>query len=177
MDNISNIIMKGIIPWIMIAFAVPLSMQACGGKESRDGDVEADEAADPAAEDMTEAEDLPSEPADLIEEDPGLDPAHEDAGDADVPADVEDEEEIPAPPPPPWPEWAFHHWVWEDESTQESALALVNGYLDRDIPVGAIIIDSPWETGYNTCLNAQWDHRWGRVGGNVVCRRAVLGRF
>ncbi len=54
----------------------------------------------------------------------------------------------------PWPEWTFHHWVWEDESTQSSALALVDGYLERDIPVGAIIIDSPWETGYNTF---EWD--------------------
>ena len=52
--------------------------------------------------------------------------------------------------PPPWPEWALQHWVWEDESTQDSALALVKGYLDHDVPVGAIIIDSPWETGYNT---------------------------
>jgi len=61
-----------------------------------------------------------------------------------------------APPPydAPWPEWALHHWVWEDESTQESALALVDGYLERDIPVGAIIIDSPWATGYNTF---EWD--------------------
>lgn len=49
----------------------------------------------------------------------------------------------------PWPEWAFHHWVWENESTQDSAIALVDGYLDRGIPVGAIIIDSPWETSYN----------------------------
>jgi alpha-glucosidase (family GH31 glycosyl hydrolase) len=55
---------------------------------------------------------------------------------------------------PPWPEWAFHHWVWEDESTQESALNMVDGYLERDIPVGAIIIDSPWETGYNSF---EWD--------------------
>jgi alpha-glucosidase (family GH31 glycosyl hydrolase) len=54
----------------------------------------------------------------------------------------------------PWPEWAFHHWVWEDESTQESALALVDGYLAHDIPVGAIIIDSPWATGYSTF---EWD--------------------
>lgn len=50
----------------------------------------------------------------------------------------------------PWPEWIFRHWVWEDESTQQSATALVDDYLARDIPVGAIIIDSPWETGYNT---------------------------
>ena len=50
----------------------------------------------------------------------------------------------------PFPSWAFEHWVWEDESTQESAEALVAGYLERDIPVGAIIIDSPWSTGYST---------------------------
>ncbi|MDP6988031.1 MAG: glycoside hydrolase family 31 protein [Planctomycetota bacterium] len=54
----------------------------------------------------------------------------------------------------PWPEWAWSHWVWEDESTQESALALVDGYLERDIPVGAIIIDSPWETAYGSL---EWD--------------------
>jgi alpha-glucosidase (family GH31 glycosyl hydrolase) len=54
----------------------------------------------------------------------------------------------------PWPDWAFAHWVWEDESTQESAIALVEGYIERDIPVGAIIIDSPWATGYSTF---EWD--------------------
>lgn len=54
----------------------------------------------------------------------------------------------------PWPEWIFHHWVWEDESTSESVIQMVEGYLSRDIPVGAIIIDSPWETGYNTF---EWD--------------------
>ena len=57
-------------------------------------------------------------------------------------------------PNTPWPEWVFHHWVWEDESTQESAIALVDDYLAHGIPVGAIIIDSPWETGYNTF---DWD--------------------
>jgi alpha-glucosidase (family GH31 glycosyl hydrolase) len=45
-------------------------------------------------------------------------------------------------------------WVWEDESTQESATALVDDYIARDIPVGAIIIDSPWATGYSTF---EWD--------------------
>ncbi|MDP6934637.1 MAG: glycoside hydrolase family 31 protein, partial [Myxococcota bacterium] len=61
---------------------------------------------------------------------------------------------VTSTPEAPWPEWSFHHWVWEDESTQDSALELVNGYLDRDIPVGAIIIDSPWATGYSTF---EWD--------------------
>jgi alpha-glucosidase (family GH31 glycosyl hydrolase) len=54
----------------------------------------------------------------------------------------------------PWPEWSFHHWVWYGESTQDSAISLVQEYIDHDIPVGAIIIDSPWETGYNTF---DWD--------------------
>ncbi len=54
------------------------------------------------------------------------------------------------------PAWALGHIVWEDEfNTQESANALVEGYLSRDIPVGGIIIDSPWETSYN---NFEWDH-------------------
>jgi alpha-glucosidase (family GH31 glycosyl hydrolase) len=53
-------------------------------------------------------------------------------------------------PEAPWPEWAYQHWIWEGESTQQSALDIVDGYLERDIPVGAIIIDSPWATGYNT---------------------------
>ncbi len=50
----------------------------------------------------------------------------------------------------PWPDWTYEPWVWEDESTQTSAIDLVEGYLDHDIPVGVVIIDSPWETGYNT---------------------------
>src|SRR5574341_67924 len=62
------------------------------------------------------------------------------------------------PAVPPWPEWAFHHWVWFDDpdqclpgqTAQECYIQIVGDYLRRDIPVGAIIIDSPWETGYNT---------------------------
>ncbi len=60
----------------------------------------------------------------------------------------------PADAVPPWPQWAWEHWVWEDESTSESVLALVDGYLERDIPVSAVIVDSPWATGYNTFA---WD--------------------
>ena len=54
----------------------------------------------------------------------------------------------------PWPDWAFHHWVWEDESTTESLMEMVDGYAANDIPVGAVIIDSPWATGYSTY---EWD--------------------
>ena len=65
-------------------------------------------------------------------------------------------EEEPEPDPaPPWPQWAWEHWVWEDESTQESVLTLVDGYLDRGIPVSAVIVDSPWAIGYN---DFEWDN-------------------
>lgn len=53
--------------------------------------------------------------------------------------------------PPIAPKWVFEPWVWEDNiNTQQATWDLVQGYLQRDIPVGGVIIDSPWETGYNT---------------------------
>ncbi|HPG42016.1 MAG TPA: glycoside hydrolase family 31 protein [bacterium] len=51
------------------------------------------------------------------------------------------------------PAWVYEPWVWEDGGNTETHVRnLVQGYLDRDIPVGAVIIDSPWETEYNTFL-------------------------
>ncbi|MFH1466396.1 MAG: TIM-barrel domain-containing protein [Pseudomonadota bacterium] len=67
------------------------------------------------------------------------------------PADTGDT--APAPEPA-WPEWAWHHWVWEGESTTESLTEMVDGYEEHGIEVGAVIIDSPWETAYNTFV---WD--------------------
>lgn len=59
------------------------------------------------------------------------------------------------PHPPITPAWALGHIVWEDEhNTQDAALSLVDGYLQRDIPVSGIIIDSPWATSYN---DFHWD--------------------
>ncbi len=53
--------------------------------------------------------------------------------------------------PPIPPPWIFGHWVWEDNENTEAAVRdLVSGYLDRDIPVDVVVIDSPWETNYNT---------------------------
>ncbi|MDP8921930.1 MAG: hypothetical protein M3O34_03535, partial [Chloroflexota bacterium] len=53
--------------------------------------------------------------------------------------------------PPLTPRWVYEPWVWEDEeNTAEALLDLVEGYRERDIPVGAVIIDSPWQTNYNT---------------------------
>lgn len=57
--------------------------------------------------------------------------------------------------PPITPRWAFEHIVWEDSAnTQAASLQLVKGYLDHQMPVGAIIIDSPWSTSYN---DFNWD--------------------
>lgn len=55
------------------------------------------------------------------------------------------------PRPPLTPRWAYEPWVWEDEeNTADAAIALVDGYRKRGIPVGAVIVDSPWQTNYNT---------------------------
>ena len=53
---------------------------------------------------------------------------------------------------PPWPEWVHRHWVWENSGTSASAMQLVDDYITRDIPVGAVIIDRPWETDSNTLI-------------------------
>ena len=61
--------------------------------------------------------------------------------------------------PPITPRWAFEHIIWEDSAnTQAASEKLVNLYLEHKMPVGAIIIDSPWSTAYN---NFEWDtHRY-----------------
>ena len=57
--------------------------------------------------------------------------------------------------PPITPAWALGHIVWEDSlNNTQGATQLVNGYLERQIPVDAIIIDSPWSTSYN---DFTWD--------------------
>ena len=49
------------------------------------------------------------------------------------------------------PRWAYEPWVWEDEENHADAtVSLVDGYRQRDIPVGVVIVDSPWQTNYNT---------------------------
>jgi alpha-glucosidase (family GH31 glycosyl hydrolase) len=53
--------------------------------------------------------------------------------------------------PPLTPRWVYEPWVWEDErNTADATLDVVDSYRRRDIPVGAVIIDSPWQTNYNT---------------------------
>lgn len=55
-----------------------------------------------------------------------------------------------SPPPIHTPRWAFHPWISKDISDRDDTLAFVQGFKDRDIPVGVVVLDSPWETHYNT---------------------------
>ncbi len=48
------------------------------------------------------------------------------------------------------PRWAFEPWISKDISNGPDTYAFVDGFRDRDIPVGVVVIDSPWETNYNT---------------------------
>lgn len=55
-----------------------------------------------------------------------------------------------ADPPRYTPRWAFEPWISKDISNTDDTYAFVNGFRDRDIPVGVVVLDSPWETSYNT---------------------------
>lgn len=59
-------------------------------------------------------------------------------------------ETIPEAPPARTPRWAFEPWISKDISTTDDTYAFVDGFRMRDIPVGAVVLDSPWETSYNT---------------------------
>jgi len=48
------------------------------------------------------------------------------------------------------PRWAFEPWISKDISDGPDTYAFVSGFRERDIPVGAVVLDSPWETHYNT---------------------------
>lgn len=52
--------------------------------------------------------------------------------------------------PPLTPSWALECWLWEDDvNTGEFVDELLEGYLEHDIPVRTILIDSPWSYRYN----------------------------
>ncbi len=59
-------------------------------------------------------------------------------------------EDAAEPPPISTPRWAYHPWISKDISDADDSRAFVKGFQDRDIPVGVLVIDSPWETNYNT---------------------------
>lgn len=57
--------------------------------------------------------------------------------------------------PPLTPAWAIEPWIWEDNGNNSGSLTeLIYGYRYHKIPFGVVLIDSPWQTGYNTF---DWD--------------------
>lgn len=50
------------------------------------------------------------------------------------------------------PRWAFEPWISKDISTAADTYDFVGGFQDRDIPVGCVVLDSPWETYYNSLI-------------------------
>lgn len=58
----------------------------------------------------------------------------------------------PVPPPLATPRWAFEPWISKDISDTDDTRAFVKGFVDRGIPVGVVVLDSPWETNYTTFL-------------------------
>jgi alpha-glucosidase (family GH31 glycosyl hydrolase) len=49
------------------------------------------------------------------------------------------------------PEWAYGHWKSRDVyEHQRDVEADLEGYLAHGLPLDAIVLDSPWETQYNT---------------------------
>ncbi len=49
------------------------------------------------------------------------------------------------------PEWAYGHWKSRDVYGHEREVVEdLEGYVEHKLPLDAIVIDSPWETQYNT---------------------------
>jgi alpha-glucosidase (family GH31 glycosyl hydrolase) len=49
------------------------------------------------------------------------------------------------------PEWGYGHWKSRDMHEHQSVVEEdFDGYRDHDLPLDAIVIDSPWATQYNT---------------------------
>ncbi|MCA9537816.1 MAG: glycoside hydrolase family 31 protein [Myxococcales bacterium] len=61
------------------------------------------------------------------------------------------DDNLPAPPRHT-PRWAFRPWISKDISDRDDTFAFVDGFRERDIPVGVVVLDSPWETHYNTFI-------------------------
>jgi alpha-D-xyloside xylohydrolase len=143
MDRLTNrsfLMRANRISFVLFALLLVFALAFAAGC----GDDDDDNDAAPADDDASPGDD-----------DDDVSPDDDDAtpGDDDDDDDDDTSEYVVPPannPKPEWPEWALQFWAWEDESTQESATALVDDYLANDFPLGAIIIDSPWETGYNT---------------------------
>jgi alpha-glucosidase (family GH31 glycosyl hydrolase) len=50
------------------------------------------------------------------------------------------------------PRWSFEPWISKDISNRQDTYDFVDGFRARGIPVGTVVLDSPWETAYNTFI-------------------------
>ncbi len=62
--------------------------------------------------------------------------------------------------------WAFEPWISKDISDRADTYAYVDGFRERGIPVGAVVLDSPWETNYNTFVASP--SRYGDLPGLIA---------
>lgn len=73
--------------------------------------------------------------------------------DADVePGRCDDREPEVLAPAIRTPRWAFEPWISKDISDAADTYQFVDGFIERQIPVGVVVLDSPWETHYNTFI-------------------------
>src|SRR5437868_1397954 len=68
------------------------------------------------------------------------------------------------------PPWTFEPWVSKDISTGDDMRDFIDGFASREIPVGVAVLDSPWETNYNTFVPN--DARYPDFKGYVADLRA-----
>ncbi|MEZ4339234.1 MAG: glycoside hydrolase family 31 protein [Sandaracinaceae bacterium] len=82
---------------------------------------------------------------------PGTDagPPEVDAGGSSCDFDPGPPEDIAAPEAYT-PRWAFEPWISKDISDRDDSYAFVDGFIERDIPVGVLVLDSPWDSQYTT---------------------------
>lgn len=86
------------------------------------------------------------------------------------------EPEVPTPPLHT-PRWAFLPWISKDISDTQDTYDFVDGFRSRDIPVGAVVLDSPWETSYNSFQPSESRYpRFGKLVSDLHSRgvRVVL---
>ena len=70
------------------------------------------------------------------------------------------------------PEWGYGHWKSRDVyAHQRDAEADYLGYREHDLPLDAIVLDSPWATQYNT-----WEFNPHQFPDAAGLRGAVAGR-
>lgn len=91
-------------------------------------------------------------PPDATVRDGAVDATPDGAGDGGGACTFQGAGETPPEPARHTPRWAFLPWISKDISDRADTYAFVDGFRDRGIPVGAVVLDSPWETHYNTFI-------------------------